>query len=55
MLTLSWPDAVFQSVLTVCITVVVTTALAGWLVGAVVLDVVDVLNPGEDRHGADHD
>ena len=48
MLTLSWPDAVFQSVLTVCITVVVTTALAGWLVGATVLDVIDVLYRDEE-------
>ena len=54
MLTLSWPDAVFQSVLTVCITAVVSTALAGWLVGAVVLDVVDVLNPEEEPDAADH-
>ena len=51
MLALSWPDAVFQSVLTVCIAAVVVT----WLIGTAVLDVVDVLNPEEEPHAADHD
>ena len=51
MLALSWPDAVFQSVLTVCLATVVVT----WLIDTAVLDVVDVLNPKEEPHGADHD
>jgi hypothetical protein len=45
---LAWPDAVFQSVLTVCITVVITTALAGWLIGATVLDAIDLLYRDEE-------
>jgi hypothetical protein len=51
MLALSWPDAVFQSVPTVCLAAVVVT----WLIGTAVLDVVDVLNPEEDRHAVDYD
>ena len=53
MLALSWPDAVFRSrVLTVCPSAAVVVT---WLIGTAVLDVVDVLNPEEDRHAADHD